>query len=505
MNMADIVTTQDDPNDPNNPNNTSGNQNPINVGGAGGASTGTGGSSGGNPSNGQSPVIGTGEQGPGPVPYTSGGTGNGAGFTNIATAAAQNTAPNYDFIGTALGTENQNVNSAMGSAYNNFLTAAGTAPVFNNQTYNNGIFNSNQPDLGTVKNWLTASYAGPSTWDTSSFTPQYTQYKNDVAGTNTSLGLYDWLTSKAGDTPGQAQLDAASLLQNPTYQSSWGGWNNDLQRTTNAYDTYGNNATNYATGQVGAYKTLNDTTNQNLNSTINNQMTSYDNIVAANNATRQGQQDAYNSAQNESGDYGVNKGGYYSYSAAPVATLENSLSGDQVVPYNNAEGILGGSLLNPTGGWHSGAMNFDQSGYDAAVQSAKDAQDKAAAAAAVPAVQPQIIVGDSGGGGGSFICTELLRQGKITKDEIAKIHRMALKYSDTMWRGYWIWGLPTSRIMRKSKLATSIALHAFKNINNQTILGKVYIPLMFGVCAICSLFTKEEDYKDLSNLVRSGI
>ena len=480
--MADVVTTTNDPNDPNNPNNQSGSQNPINVGGAGGASAGTGGSSSGTSgSGGSTSSTGT---------ASSGNTGQGVGTTNVSQAAAQSGTPNYGFIGTDLQNENNSLNGLMNTAYNNFLTSAGTAPAFNQSTYNNAINNSgDSTDQSTVKGWLTGSYTGPSTWDTSSFTPQMTQYNQDVTGLNSSQGLYNWLTSQGGETPGQAQLDSAALIASPAYQASWNGWNTADQNATNQYNNYGTQAGNYVTNLDNAWTDLNSATNANLQGTVNSNMNNFNGIVNADNQNATNLYNQYNSDINQTGTAGVSYAPYYQYTAAPTATLNNALTQSQVTTYNNAESILGGSLLNPTGGWQNGNITYDSAGYNSAVSAAQAAQAAAAAAAAQPVQQAPVYV--PSGGGGSFICTELTRQGLVKEEEKEEIHKRAEIFSDRLFRGYWTFALPVVRWMRKSKTVTKIALHIFKEIHKKTMLGNVYIAALFVTCNICSLFADE--------------
>ena len=490
--MADIVNNPNDQNQQNQQGQNPQTSEPINVGGAGGAA----------------PNSGTGGVGSVNTTGNSGQSTGVTGYTNTNDAAAANPTQSFGNISSYLGNENANVGNLMNGAYNNFLTNAGTAPTYNQGTFNNAIDNSNTTDQGTLKNWLTASYTGPSTWDTSSISTPYNQYNSDVAGMNNSTGLYNWLTTKAGENPGQAQLDTASYLQNPDYNTTWQGWNTANQNTQNQYNNFGQQSTNYALDQGTAYKNLNNATSGALNGYTTNKMNEFNGIVSADNNAGSNLYNEYQNDQGQSGDYGVNKGQYYSYNAAPTANLTNALNANQVIGYNNAQNILGGTVLNPTGGWHNGSINFDDNGYNAAVaaaqkaeadrQAAADAQAAQQAAQQAAASRPVVISG--GGGGISFVCTELYRQNKISRTEACKLRIKSANYSDRVWRGYWLWSKPYSKLMRTNETATNIALHVFGNISHDTIIGKVYQSMLNIVCNICSIFTKEDNYKELTEL-----
>lgn len=96
-------------------------------------------------------------------------------------------------------------------------------------------------------------------------------------------------------------------------------------------------------------------------------------------------------------------------------------------------------------------MGFAQMG--AAERGAKIQADASKAAAASQAAA------NSGGGGMSVVCTELHRQGLITTKVWNKntSHGKITYYTKPYnYKGYLTWGLPVARLMKKSKLATSI-------------------------------------------------
>lgn len=69
-------------------------------------------------------------------------------------------------------------------------------------------------------------------------------------------------------------------------------------------------------------------------------------------------------------------------------------------------------------------------------------------------------VGSAIGGlfGGSVVCTELLRQGLMSKElYISDVVYASKKMNPTVLRGYRFWGIPLVRLMRKSKRVTKIA------------------------------------------------
>ena len=128
--MADIVNN---PNDPNNKNNGDGTQDPINVGGAGGSTGGVA-------------PAGIGGNTPGTQEYqVTHPDQAGAGvqsFNNTQNSVSANPTQSYNSIDSYLQNQNNNVGTLMNTAYSNFLTSAGSAPTYDQSTFNSAINNS---------------------------------------------------------------------------------------------------------------------------------------------------------------------------------------------------------------------------------------------------------------------------------------------------------------------------------------------------------------------------
>lgn len=137
-------------------------------------------------------------------------------------------------------------------------------------------------------------------------------------------------------------------------------------------------------------------------------------------------------------------------------------------------------------------LGFAQMG--AAERGAK-LQADASAAAAASSKQA------SGGGGLSVVCTELHRQGLITtkvwnnNTEVGKYTYENARYN---YKGYLTWGLPIAKLMKKSKLATSILspimipwvrhLGGESSVFNRAVYETLMVYTRF--CGVC-LFIKD--------------
>jgi hypothetical protein len=64
--------------------------------------------------------------------------------------------------------------------------------------------------------------------------------------------------------------------------------------------------------------------------------------------------------------------------------------------------------------------------------------------------------GGSGGGDGTVICTELHRQGLMPTAIFVADRKFGAKQDANTMAGYHLWGVPLARLMKRSKLATSI-------------------------------------------------
>ena len=374
--MANIVSSDDDQNNQNNQNQnfTTPNQ-PISVGGAGGSapvSGTTGGTSG----------SGSSSTGSGTTSNNNAGTQPQANMQQMVNANQQ-TGVNDGQIGNWLTGENSSVGGLMTNAWNSFQGSVGSTPTFSQDIFNNAINNSDPTSQQTLKSWLTGQYSGPSSWDTSTFTPQMTQYQNDLSQLGSQGGLYNWLTSNMqGETPGAAQMDAASIWGSPNYQNDLSTWNNQYGNLNTQYNGYNTQASTTASNMTNAYNQLGTTTKDALSSYANGQMNNFNTDLsgASNQYTALQQQLAQDQAQ--AGAQGVSMSPYYSLSGYTAPTLSNYLQPSQVTGYNNAENLLGGTPINATGNWSPGSISFDASGYNSAVNTAaQSAAQKAAAAA----------------------------------------------------------------------------------------------------------------------------
>ena len=66
--------------------------------------------------------------------------------------------------------------------------------------------------------------------------------------------------------------------------------------------------------------------------------------------------------------------------------------------------------------------------------------------------------------GGRVICNELCRQGLLPKEDVILDLKFTRDYlTDTHAHGYWLYAVPSVKLMRKSKLATKIWHHIAKN------------------------------------------
>ena len=384
--MGNVVNSDDQQNQQNNSNFVAPDQ-PISVGGAGGAAP-ISGTTGGT-SSGGSGASGT-------TSNNNAGTGTGANMQQVS-AANQNTGANDGQIGNWLTNMNSSVGGLMTSAWNGFQGSVGTAPTFSQDVFNNAINNSDPTSQGTLKSWLTGQYTGPSSWDTSSFTPQMTQYQQDIQGLGSQNGLYNWLSSNLpGETPGAAQMDTSSIWNSPNYQNDLSTWNNAYTNLNNQYTGYNNQASVTASNMTNAYKQLGTTTNDALSSYANGQMNNFNNLLSGANSQYNTLNQQLQQDQAQQGANGVSMSPYYSMTANAQPTLSNFLNPSQVTGYNNAENLLGGTPINATGGWTPGSINFDASGYNSAqtaataAATAKAAADAAAKAKATQPTQPAV-------------------------------------------------------------------------------------------------------------------
>ncbi len=511
--MANIVNSDQDP-DKNNPNqNPFGTTDPISVGGSGAVYTGVSG-------NGVGPsatattapaTVGTYAQAPVAASQVFTGNSNPTGvFANVNAMTANNQSPNYSFINNKLQSEQNDLFTKMNSAYGDYLTKAGSTPTYDPTKILNAVNTGDATQLGDVKNWLTASYTGPTSWDTSSFSPALTNYQSELKSLNSADGLYNWLIGNVeGETPGSAQADAASIWAAPDFQKNYADWNSSLTNLNGVYDNNNKGAQAYATNMKSGYTNLANAVQNDLYNLAGQNMTGFNQALQdARNQENQVYME-YAGDMGQSGEHGVNRGQYYEYKPGTAATLENVLTADKVKQYNNIEQLLGGTAINPVGGWSKGSVNFNSGDYNTAVETAaaaEKAQQDAAAAQQQQYMQMMMsMMSQQGGGGGgsSLICTELKRQGLMDRKTQFKLAQYFLKYSDKFWAGYWSIALPTSWLMKRSPFITSVMNHFFQSMAHNDLRGKVYRGIMLSVSVAASLFSHPERYGDWQNKLLS--
>lgn len=111
-------------------------------------------------------------------------------------------------------------------------------------------------------------------------------------------------------------------------------------------------------------------------------------------------------------------------------------------------------------------------------------------------------VGDIVGGDFSVICTELYRQGIMSR-ELYKtdIEFAQSNLSPTTLRGYRFWAVPFVRLMRKSKLLTKVAaffaLRRALSLTRNSTFGSCFRRLFEPVCWVIGNFVPEVNYKKL--------
>lgn len=107
--------------------------------------------------------------------------------------------------------------------------------------------------------------------------------------------------------------------------------------------------------------------------------------------------------------------------------------------------------------------------------------------------------------GGRIICSELYRQGLISKqDYILDLEFTQSHLTPEHVKGYWYFAIPAVKSMRKSKLATSfwkhIALNRIKDIKWRlgkgkfNLLGRIYSLGFESFCKITGKFVSKKDY-----------
>lgn len=122
-------------------------------------------------------------------------------------------------------------------------------------------------------------------------------------------------------------------------------------------------------------------------------------------------------------------------------------------------------------------------------------------------------IGDAVGGiFGSVVCTELFRQGIMSKELYANDVSYALKHMEhRTLTGYRYWGIPVVELMRKSKVVTRIA--AFFAINrahyiasiygnipykkHKAFIGRIINAVGVPMCNLISVFVTPKDWKVL--------
>ena len=113
-----------------------------------------------------------------------------------------------------------------------------------------------------------------------------------------------------------------------------------------------------------------------------------------------------------------------------------------------------------------------------------------------------------GGGGGRVICTELYRQGFMTKEDwVLDLWYTQNYLSRRHIIGYWYYAIPMVKIMRKNKLITNIWKHIAINRTQDikwrlnkgkfNLLGRVYSIALETTANILGYFVEEKDYKIL--------
>lgn len=103
-------------------------------------------------------------------------------------------------------------------------------------------------------------------------------------------------------------------------------------------------------------------------------------------------------------------------------------------------------------------------------------------------------------GGGSVVCTELLRQGKMSKELYALDIAFARKeMSITTLRGYRFWAIPFVKAMRKSeslsRIAALFAVSRARHISGErNLVGFLTRKTFEPICFIIGLFVSDPDY-----------
>ena len=108
-------------------------------------------------------------------------------------------------------------------------------------------------------------------------------------------------------------------------------------------------------------------------------------------------------------------------------------------------------------------------------------------------------IGGAIGGGGSVICTELNRQGLISKEDLKlNWNSMISKYTKDEIKGYWIWAMPMAEKMKTNKTLTKfwhhVMSHRIKDVKWKlgqgkfTLKGRIYSILMENISLVISKF-----------------
>lgn len=103
------------------------------------------------------------------------------------------------------------------------------------------------------------------------------------------------------------------------------------------------------------------------------------------------------------------------------------------------------------------------------------------------------LVGDD-----SVICTELLRQGKMSKELYDIDIEFSRNLSITILKGYRFWAIPYVKAMRRSKTLTKwaafFAIRRAESLRGNSIFGSCFRKVFEPACFVIGLFVQEKDH-----------
>jgi hypothetical protein len=195
-------------------------------------------------------------------------------------------------------------------------------------------------------------------------------------------------------------------------------------------------------------------------------------------------------------------GGYSA--AAPWFSAEGGGAASAISPFGGpAASFVGPALALATGNVGGAIGGLVGNAVGAAVGSSMGG----AALGAVLGPIGGIVGAVFGGGGGSVICTELTLRNDATLTELQLEYRYVRTLSDSTIRGYRLWAVPVTKIMRRNERVYAFVRPIAKRFmkesaarvghGKETLLGMITIPVALAICWTIGQFVGDTDYEHL--------